>query len=255
MVKEYRPLGFRSVTPGLSVSGSTALLTFLERAFDARTGEVHKNADGSVGHGEIRIGDSLIEISEARPEWPARPCSLHLYVPDTDAVYERAVAAGARSLTAPENAPYGDRAAGVRDPAGNDWFIATRLEGPAVPDGFHSITPYVITRGADTVMALARSAFGATERMRVPAENGGVMHAEMQLADSMIEFSDGSGQWPPRPCHLHVYVEDVDATYRKAIDAGATSLYAPMNQPYGDREAGVTDSGGNHWFIATHQGS
>ena len=91
--------------------------------------------------------------------------------------------------------------------------------------------------------------------MRVPAENGGVMHAEMQLADSMIEFSDGSGQWPPRPCHLHVYVEDVDATYRKAIDAGATSLYAPMNQPCGDREAGVTDSGGNHWFIATHQGS
>ena len=102
------------------------LLTFLEHAFDARTGEVHKNADGSVGHGEIRIGDSLIEISEARPEWPARPCSLHLCVPDTDAVYERAVAAGAGSLTTPENAPCGDRAAGVRDPAGNDWFIATR---------------------------------------------------------------------------------------------------------------------------------
>lgn len=254
MVKEYRRPGFRSVTAGLTVNGSTALLAFLERAFDAKAGDVHRNADGSVGHGEIRIGDSLIELSEARPEWPARPCSLHLYVPDTDAVYERAVAAGATSLTAPENAPYGDRAAGVKDAAGNHWFIATRLEGPPVPDGFHSITPYVITRPADAVMAFAAAAFGAAERMRVPAEDGGIMHAEMQLGDSMIELSDGSEQWPPRPCSLHIYVEDVDATYRKALDAGAISLYAPKNQPYGDREAGVTDAGGNHWFIATYQG-
>ena len=255
MVKEYCRPGYHTVTPGLSVTGSVALLQFLERAFNARIGEVHKNADGTIGHGEIHIGDSLIEVSEGRPEWPARPCSLHYYVPDTDAVYHRAIAAGAVSLTAPENAPYGDRAAGVRDPSGNNWFIATRLEGPAIPNGFHSITPYVITRHAGSVMDLARLAFGAVERMRVPAENGGIMHAEMELHGSIIEFSDGSAQWPPRPCNLHVYVEDVDATYRKAIDAWASSLYGPKHQPYGDREAGVTDAGGNQWFIATYQGS
>jgi PhnB protein len=254
MVKEYRRPGFRSVTVGLSVQNAAALVDFMVRAFDARPGEVQRSPDGGIQHGEIRIGDSLIEISEARTKWPAKPCSLHLYVPDTDAVYARAVAAGARSLTAPDNAPYGDRAAGVQDPAGNHWFIATRLDGPAVPAGFHSITPYVITRPADDVMAFARTVFGATDRIRVPAQNGGVMHAELQLGDSVIEFSDGSEQWPPRPCCLHVYVADADAAYKTALDAGAVSLYAPTDQPYGDRECGVTDAGGNQWFIATYQG-
>ena len=101
-------------------------------------------------------------------------------------------------------------------------------------------------------MAFAKAAFGATERIRVPAADGKVMHAEMQIADSVVEFSDGSGVWPPSQCCLHVYVPDVDATYRLALSAGATSVYEPMNQPYGDRECGVLDSGGNHWFIATH---
>ena len=255
MVKDYRRPGYHTVTAGFSVQGSTALLEFLKRAFDAREGEINWNADRTIGHGEILIGDSLVEISEARPQWPARPCSVHLYVPDTDATYARAVEAGGTSITKPENAPYGDRAAAVQDPAGNHWFIATRLEGPAIPEGLHSITPYVITAGADAVMAFAKAAFGATERIRVPAADGRVMHAEIQIDESVVEFSDGSAQWPPRPCSLHVYVRDANAAYRRALDAGATSVYEPMDQPYGDREAGVLDSGGNYWFIATHQGS
>jgi PhnB protein len=68
-----------------------------------------------------------------------------------------------------------------------------------------------------------------------------------------VEFSDGSAEWPPRPCNLHVYVPDADAAYRRALDAGASSLYAPMDQPYGDREGGAVDAGGNNWFIATHR--
>jgi PhnB protein len=253
MVKEYRPTGFRALTVGLSVEGSTALLDFLKRAFDAREGEINWNPDRTIGHAEILIGDSLIEMSEARPQWPARPCSVHLYVPDADAAYAKAAAAGAVAVTAPGDAPYGDRTATVRDPAGNDWFIATRLEGSPIPAGFHSITPYVITTGADAVMAFTKAVFGATERIRVPAGDGKVMHAEMQIDDSVAEFSDGSAEWPPRPCNLHVYVPDADAAYRRALDAGATSLYAPMDQPYGDRECGVADAGGNYWFIATHR--
>ena len=252
LTKDYRRPGYSAVTPGLSVNGSAALLDFLKRAFDARDGDIHWNSDRTIGHGEILIGDSLIEMSEARPEWPAKPCSVHHYVRDADACYAKAVEAGAVSINKPENAPYGDRAAAVRDPAGNQWFIATRLEGPPIPEGFHAITPYVITSGADAVMAFARAAFGATERIRVPDPNGKVMHAEMQIGDSVIEFSDGSEAWPPRPCFLHVYVPDVDAAYQLALSAGATSVYGPMNQPYGDRECGVRDSAGNHWFIATH---
>ncbi len=252
MVKDYRRSGFRALTVGFSVQGSAVFLEFLKRAFDAREGEINWNADRSIGHGEILIGDSLIEVSEARPEWPARPCSVHYYVPDTDACYARAIAAGAVSVTRPEDASYGDRAATVRDAAGNDWFIATRLEGPPVPEGLHSITPYVITAGADAVMSFAKAAFGAAERVRVPAGDGKVMHAEMQMDDSVIELSDGSAKWPPRPCNLHLYVPDVDLAYRRALANGASSLYEPMDQPYGDRECGVIDAGGNYWFIATH---
>jgi PhnB protein len=253
MVKEYRRPGYRAVTAGFSVNGSAAFLDFLKRAFEAREGDINWNKDGSVGHGEISIGDSLLEISEAKPQWPAKPCSVHLYVADADAWYARAVEAGAISVTKPEDAPYGDRAATVRDPAGNQWFIATRLEGSPIPEGFHAITPYVITSGADAVMAFVKATFGATERVRVPAGDGKVMHAEMQIDDSVVEFSDGSREWPPRPCQLHVYVPDADAAYRRALGAGATSVYAPMDQPYGDRECGVLDAGGNYWFIATHR--
>jgi PhnB protein len=254
MVKEYRRPGYRAVTVGFSVNGSAAFLAFLKRAFDAREGEIGWNPDGSIGHGEIQIGDSLLEISEAKPQWPAKPCSVHLYVTDADAWYARAVDAGAVSVTTPEDAPYGDRAATVRDVAGNQWFIATRLEGSPIPEGFHSITPYVITAGADAVMAFAKATFGATERARFPASDGKVVHAEMQIDDSVVEFSDGSPAWPASPCQLHVYVSDADAAYRRALAAGAASVYAPMDQPYGDRECGVIDAGGNYWFVATHQG-
>ncbi len=126
---------------------------------------------------------------------------------------------GQRRSPSPTNAPYGDRAATVRDAAGNNWFIATRLEGPPIPAGFSSLTPYVITPAADAVMAWTRTTFGATERIRVPSADGKVMHAEMQVGDSVVEFSDGSSQWPPRPAQLHVYVPDADAACQRAVAA------------------------------------
>ena len=220
MAKDYRPRGFRAVTPGLSVEGSSALLDFLARAFDAREGDITRNGDGSILHGEVIIGDSVVEMSEARPEWPAKPCSLHFYVPDTDACYARAVAAGAVSLTKPEDAPYGDRAAAVRDPAGNQWFIATRLTGTPVPSGFRSITPYVITPGADTVIEFMKRTFDAVVCARVPNADGKVTHAEVQIDDSMVEVSDGSPAWKPMPCCLHVFVPNVDDVYPRALAAG-----------------------------------
>ncbi len=227
MVKEYLRPAYRAVTPGFSVQGSTEFLAFLKRAFDAREKDIKWNDDKSIGHGEIMIGDSLIEVSEARPQWPARQCSVHLYVPDADAQFARAVAGGAVAVTPPADAAYGDRTANVRDAAGNNWFIATRREGPAVPAGFHSITPYVITRNAGAVMDWAAASFGAVSRAHYPTEDGKVMHAEIQIDDSIVEFSDGSGEWPPSPCNLHLYVPDVDDAYRRALDGGATSVYAP----------------------------
>ncbi len=250
----YMPAGFRAVTPGVTAEGANHLLEFVVRAFGGRESEVTRHPDGTILHAEVVLGDSVFELSEARPEWPAKPASLHLYVPDTDAQYERAIKAGAQSLFAPRQEPYGDRAAGVADAAGNHWFIATRLEGPPVPKGFHTLTPYVITRGADRFIEFATRAFGATLHNRHANDKNAVVHAELSIDGAMVEVSDGSAQWPPRPCCLHVFVPDADIVYQRAIAAGGKSLYAPMDQPYGHREAGVEDAGGNHWFIATVTG-
>ena len=125
-----KPAGYRTVTPGLRVSGSARLLDFLRDAFGAVVHEELLRApDGSVIYGAVRIGDSVVEIGEARPEWPAMPVNMHLFVPDADVTYASAVAAGAESINAPVNQPYGERSGGVRDPFGNTWWIAQVLEG------------------------------------------------------------------------------------------------------------------------------
>jgi uncharacterized glyoxalase superfamily protein PhnB len=103
------------------------MIPFLEAAFGAEAMGVHKSSEGAVLHATIRIGNATLEIDEARGEFQPMPCHLHVYVPDTDAAYARALQAGAASIEAPRNAPYGDRAAGVRDAFGNSWFIATYL--------------------------------------------------------------------------------------------------------------------------------
>jgi len=84
--------------------------------------------EGGIAHAKIAIGDSILEMSDAHGVYKPMPCGLHLYVPDTDAVYEQALRAGAKSLTAPADQPYGDRSAGVVDPFGNQWFIATHIK-------------------------------------------------------------------------------------------------------------------------------
>ncbi len=122
---DYKPAGFHSVTPYLVVEGADRLLPFLKDAFDAEEVMTHRREDGSIMHCELKIGDSVVELGQANPKWGAMPASLHLYVPDTDAVYLKAMAAGAKSLEEPKDAEYGDRTAGVRDPSGNNWFIST----------------------------------------------------------------------------------------------------------------------------------
>jgi uncharacterized glyoxalase superfamily protein PhnB len=87
----------------------------------------HKTPEGRVLHSTMRIGNATLEIDEAHGEYQPKPCHLHIYVPDTDATYAQALRTGAISLNEPYDAPYGDRAAGVKDLFGNTWFIATYL--------------------------------------------------------------------------------------------------------------------------------
>ena len=124
--KGYRPEGFHSVTPYLIVNGAAQLIEFMRQAFGAEVLDRMDTPEGSVTHAKVRIGDSMVELSEARPpEWPALTSGLHLYVEDADAVYERAIAAGAVSLRPPTDQFYGDREADITDPSGNQWYIAT----------------------------------------------------------------------------------------------------------------------------------
>lgn len=114
------------------------------------------------------------------------------------------------------------------------------------------VTPYVIVEGADDLIEFLKKTFDAEVLVRVPAPGGTVMHAEVRVGDSTLEMGDSGGQWTPMIAPMHVYLEDVDSAYRRALAAGATSLYAPMTQDYGDREAGVVDRFGIQWFLATH---
>lgn len=128
MAIHHIPDGFHTVTPYLVVNGADKLLTFLEQTFEAVRLERHTRPDGTVGHAAVRIGDSVVEMGDARAEWPALAAGLHVYVPDTDATYGRALAAGATSLMAPADMFYGERGASVRDPLGITWHIATKTE-------------------------------------------------------------------------------------------------------------------------------
>lgn len=119
--------------------------------------------------------------------------------------------------------------------------------------GFRSLTPYLIVNDAAQLIDFLKAAFGAHEVLRVPREDGTVQHAELQIGDSMLELGQGGPEkWKPLAAAVHLYVPDTDATYRRAMAAGAISAQEPHDTSYGDRAASVVDPCGNHWFIATH---
>jgi PhnB protein len=128
MATHHIPEGFHSLTPYLIVARAAAFLEFIEHTFAAKLISCTRGPEGAVMHSAAKIGDSMMEISEARPEWPAAPVVLHLYVPDTATLYDRALKAGATSIYAPVSRFYGDLEAGVKDGWGNTWFIATHVE-------------------------------------------------------------------------------------------------------------------------------
>ena len=122
----------------------------------------------------------------------------------------------------------------------------------AVPEGHHTVTPYLVVEGVPKLIDFLKQAFGAEERLRMPRPDGTVMHAEVRIGDSIVMMGEPMGEWKPMPGMLHLYVDDTDSLYKRALQAGATSLREPSDEFYGDRAAGVRDPSGNHWWIATH---
>jgi len=121
-----------------------------------------------------------------------------------------------------------------------------------IPEGYHSLTPVVVVEGATKLIEFLKQVFNAEEDEVYKGPDGGVIHAELRIGDSVLMISDSNPQFPALPAMVNVYTEDVDAAYKRALKAGATSLREPANQFYGDRTAGVKDGHGNQWWIATH---
>ena len=249
------PKGFHSLTPYLIVQGAGRLLEFMKQAIGAEERLRVPKPDGTIMHAEVRIGDSPVELADATEQHPPGPTALHLYVSDADAVYQRAIQAGATSTHEPVDQPYGDREAGVKDPCGNYWYIAThKLAGPGkfIPEGLHTVSLYLHPKGTAAFIGFLKRAFNAEEAARYESPEGNIVHAQIRIGDSILEMGEAHGPYQPMPTGIHLYVNDADAVYRQALQAGATSISEPADQPYGDRAAGVKDPFGNSWFIATH---
>ena len=116
-------------------------------------------------------------------------------------------------------------------------------------DTYRTVTPYLVVSDADTELAFLKAAFGATEVDCQRNPDNRVMHAEMKIGDSLVMLGQAGGRWTPRPAALYLWVDNVDATYARALQAGATSESEPEDKPYGHRNAGVIDQNGITWWI------
>lgn len=255
--KKVNPIreGFKTITPYLVISGAARWIDFMKGVFEAeekfRTGPPGTE---TIMHAELKIGDSMIEVADANPQYPAMPSTLSIRASDPDAMFSRAIAAGAEAIEPMTDKEYGTRAGIVRDVSGNSLFIFAPLPGDKLFINLRSITPHLYADNGSRLIAFLRDAFGGEEVYRAQLPDGSIPHAQIRIGDSLIVLAGatGRGEHPARPTSLHLYVPNTDALYEQALRAGAESIQPPTDQPYGDRSAGVRDPFGNLWFIATH---
>ena len=122
------------------------------------------------------------------------------------------------------------------------------------PESYSTVSPYLIVDGASRTIDFLKEVFDATKLRRFPDPSGRVMHAEVRIGGSVVMLADGADAWPPMPSYVHVYVNDVDVTYKRALAAGATSVQEPVQKEDEDKRGGVKDAGGTTWWIATRVG-
>jgi PhnB protein len=272
-----------SLAPYLVVRGAAEAIAFYKKAFGAVETVRLTEPGGRIGHAEMKIGDFALMLADEYPEYGivgprtlgGSAVGLSLHVPDADTVFDRAVAAGAKALEPVTDQFYGDRGGKLEDPFGHKWFVSTRVErisaeemqrrfekmfegAPAapmvkyMPDGYRTVTPYLIVSGLPKVIDFVTKVFGAREKFRSMKPDGTVGHAEYWIGDSVVMVAESSDDWKPIPGSIHLYVPDVDEAYRRALAAGGKALGKPEDKPYGDRNVGIVDPGGNTWWVSTH---
>ena len=245
--------GFHTIAPYIIVPRAVEFIDFLKVAFGGmeRFRVPREPGSESIMHAEVAIGNSTIELADANEQFSAAPMAIHLYFDDADAVYTRAIEAGATSIYEVGDHVSGDRQGAVRDPFGNVWYIAMIQGWTPGPEGVPSVQPYLHLRGSEKMIPFLENAFGGVVTGHVPmSPQGHVLHATVQIGDNTLELDEAHGEFQPMPCHLHLHVADADAIYARAIRAGATSIDAPSDKPYG-RSGGVTDTFGNTWYMTS----
>jgi PhnB protein len=122
------------------------------------------------------------------------------------------------------------------------------------PEGYTSVSPYLITENADDVVSFLEAAFGASVIRRFDRPDGSIMHAEVRIDDSVVMLGQAGDDWPAIPSHVHVYLPEVDTIYAAALEAGGEPVQEPVQGDDPDRRGGVKDPGGNTWWISTQVG-
>jgi PhnB protein len=237
--------GFRTITPYITVPEGAKLIEFLKSAFGAE--ELLRAPSPAGFHAEIRIGDSILMIGSGESVRGHETIgAFHVFVPDCDAAYQRAMEAGATSMGVPADRPYGERSGFVKDFAGNHWYMATRFASVVAPEGMGTVVPFLYPRKARAFIDFLKRAFAA-EEMGVFEDSGRVVHAAVRIGDAVLEMGEAREEAPSMPSRFFLYVEDCDAWHRRAIAAGGTSIEEPTNKPYG-RTAVILDPFGYEWI-------
>jgi PhnB protein len=239
--------GFRAITPVIATAEGGRLIDFLKHTFAAE--EVLRTPMPGGFQAEVRIGDSmLLVLTGDALQYGERLGAFHVFVPDCDAAFKRALEAGATSKGEPEDRHYGERSGFVKDFAGNNWYISTRLDNHYAPPGLGNLLPSVSPGKARVFIDFAKRAFGAEELYLFEDPTGRVPMAAVSIGGAVIEMGDAHDPSIDLPSMFVLHVEDCDASYRRAIAAGATSLRAPADQADGSRTAVVQDPFGYRWI-------
>jgi PhnB protein len=250
---ETIPGRFHTIAPYIIVPRAGEFIEFLTNAFAGTERFRVGREPGSelIMHAEVTIGNSTIELADAYEPIPAAPMTIHLYVDDADSFFARAIEAGATSIYEVGDHVSGDRQAAVRDPFGNLWYVSMKQGWTPGPEEVPSVQPYLHLHGSEKMIPFLENAFGGVVTGHVPrSPEGHVLHATVQIGDNTLELDEAHGEFQPMPCHLHLHVDDADAMYARALRAGATSIDAPSNKPYG-RSGGVKDPFGNTWYMTS----
>lgn len=240
----------QTVIPYLTVGAVDELAAFVKETFGA---EELVRATGSAGgtHYSLRIRDSMLMIGGGEQlAHAAMPTMLHMFVPDVDEAHRKALDAGAKELMPPTDQEYGERDSAIEDLAGNQWCLATSKGPRYKPDRMRSVTIYLHPYGVRDLIAFMTRAFGVETLEQYPAPDGTVMHAKVQLGNTLIEMGEAHGEWTPMPTMILVNVPDADAAYARAIAEGAKSIAPPANHPEG-RTGAVEDPAGNQWYLTS----